>query len=99
MSLKPPTSYEAPHGRLSAALSASARIAIGLAAACLVAALFGRLFSIDALQRFVPRWPAVKPATALPILATAGAFALLLSKEQRKRTGGAVLLAFDALAI
>ncbi|HYC48486.1 MAG TPA: ATP-binding protein [Burkholderiales bacterium] len=98
MSLDSLTPLEAPHARLAAALSASARISIALAVACLAAALFGSAVSLDVLQRFVPGWPAVKPVSAIATLLTAAAFALLLSTNARKRAAGLLLLFVDALA-
>lgn len=82
-----------------AILPATARWAIGLAALCVAVALIGRVAGIDLVAGFVPGWPLVRPATAVAIIGTASAFALLLSREPRKHAAGVLLLALLALGV
>ena len=94
-----PALLKAPYQRLAAQLTASAQWAIALAGICAVAALAGRFFHIEALSRVLPGWPEVMAATAGASLATAIAFALVLSTQSRARVAGVVTLAVVAVGV
>ena len=87
------------YGSSPAPLAASAKLSIGLAALCATASLAGWVLDMDLLARGVSGWPAVKPVTAVWILVTAAAFALLLVARPRVYAAGLVVLAVDALGV
>lgn len=99
MSSDSATSGAEPHRRLAVRLALSGRWAIALAALSTLLAFVGWIFDIQSLARFLPAWPMVRPAFALQVAATAGAFALLLSRRSRSRNLGAVLLGFTTLSV
>jgi PAS domain S-box-containing protein len=87
------------YGGLPAPLVASARLSTALAVLCAGASLAGWILGIDALTRVVPGWPVVRPATAIGIIVTAAAFALLTSESPRRRAAAVLLLTAAALAV
>ena len=99
MSIDAARSGAEPHRRLARWLASSGCWAIVLAALCTLLALVGWAFGIDVLARFLPAWPVSRPVSQLLITATAGAFALLLSQQPRRRLVGRLLLALASFGV
>ncbi|HET7159358.1 MAG TPA: PAS domain-containing protein, partial [Burkholderiales bacterium] len=96
MASQPGPVFISGHQRLAATLLRTARWSVGVSALIAALALFGHYADIEALARFVPEWPAVRPAGNLAILCTAAGFGLLQSS---RRKSGFALLGMTALAI